>query len=82
MGIDSEEGSGKPLDVLNAHPWTYEFTTEGEELFQKECTFERLAGAGIDFLIHDGVDCVLLHSPKNCYLKLNQVSWNSRNGCL
>lgn len=34
---------------------------EEEELFQKECTFERLAGAGIDFLIHDGVDCVRRH---------------------
>lgn len=82
MGIDSEEGSGKPLDVLDACPFEDKLAAEGEELVQKEYTFERLAGAGIDFLIHDGVDSVLLHSLKNCYLKLNQVSWDSRNGCL
>lgn len=61
VGIDSEEGSGKPLDVLDACPFEDELTAEGEELFQKECTFERLAGAGIDFLIHDGVDCMRRH---------------------
>ena len=35
VGIDSEEGSGKPLDVLDACPFENELTTEGEELFRR-----------------------------------------------
>ena len=70
MGIDGEERDGKPLGVLDARSRPNKLTTERKESIQKQCTFERLATAGIDFLIHDGVDCVRWHLLKNCHSKL------------